>query len=185
MAPSSSAPVLPVSVIGLVDLGRLIRELEQLENTMSSEHLRTGKEEDAITLPKISTTLEQVAELNHVDLAYQHNRQSMLTLLKQLHKEAPRAHLSFSADPQPQFMMKVVTWLRTNIHPHLLVAVGLQPGIGAGCVLRTTNHFFDMSLGSRFAGSRELLMKRLREPVPGQSAVPDPLQAIISPEVPA
>ena len=44
-----------------------------------------------------------------------------------------------------------------------MVAVGLQPGIGAGCVLRTENRYFDMSLGKRFGGSRELLMKRLNE----------------------
>jgi len=172
MAPEqSAAPVLPVAVVGLVDLGRLLRELERLENTMRTEHIRTGVPEESIQLPKLSALMEELAEANHVDLSVSHGRQSLLAFLKLLRKDAPRVHMSFSADPSPQFMLKLMTWLRTNVHPHVLVAVGLQPGIGAGCVLRTTNKYFDMSLGKSFADSRSLLMERLRQPVPGEAPV--------------
>jgi hypothetical protein len=136
---------------------------------MQSEHLRSGQAEDALSLPKMSALLDQVAEENKVDLALQHNRESLLEFFKLLRKEAPRIHVSFSADPSPEFMFKLVTWLRTNIHPHLLVAVGLQPGIGAGCVLRTTNKYFDMSLGKAFEDKRALLMEKLGVQQPSQS----------------
>jgi hypothetical protein len=61
-------------------------------------------------------------------------------------------------------MAKLTAWLRTNIHPTLLITVGLQPGIGAGCVVRTANKYFDLSLGKSFVKKRELLMQRLRDP---------------------
>lgn len=185
MEPNADAPVLPVAVVGLVDLGRLIRELERLEDAMQGEHLRSGQPENTLQLPKLTALLEEAAAVNHIDLTQQHSRQSLLTFFKLLRKEAPRVHMSFSADPQPEFMAKIVSWLRNNVHPHVLVAVGLQPGIGAGCVMRTTNRYFDMSLGKRFAGNRELLMQRLRQPGTQQQLAQDPLLALVNPEVSA
>lgn len=161
MAPEmQGAPALPVGVVGMIDLGRLIRELERLEAALTSDKIRTGTD---VQLPKLSALMDQLAEANKVDLRDPHARASLLEFLKLLRKEAPKIHMSFSADPSPDFLMKLITWLRSNIHPHVLVAVGLQPGIGAGCVLRTTNRYFDMSLGKSFADKRELLMTRLRE----------------------
>ena len=179
MAPeATNAPVLPVAVVGLVDIGRLIRELEKLEQLMQSSQIREGAEGQ---LPKLSFLLEQLAEANKINLADDHNRNSLLEFLRYIRKSAPRVHMSFSADPSPEFLTKLMTWLRRHIHPHVLVAVGLQPGIGAGCMLRTTNKFFDMSLGKSFSGSREILMKRMREGAataqPAASAVPAPQPA--------
>ncbi len=176
MAPDQTAvpaPVLPTAVVGLVDIGRLIRELEHVEQTMQGSHLRSGQPEDALELPKLSALLERLADDNKVDLTKQHYRESMLEFLKLLRKEAPRVHMSFSANPSGEFLLKLVGWMRTKIHPHVLVAVGLQPGIGAGCVLRTENRYFDMSLGKRFEGNRELLMKHLNgsNAVSAQSSV--------------
>lgn len=179
MAPDTTdppAPVLPAAVIGLVDLGRLIRELERLESVMQSEHIRLNQAEDTLSIPKLSALLDQIASDNHVDLTLKHNRDSLLEFLKLLRIEAPRIHVSFSADPSPQFMLKLIVWLRANIHPHLLVAVGLQPGIGAGCVLRTTNRYFDMSLGRTLAGKRELLMKKLHTQQAGVSQSNEPAE---------
>lgn len=157
---TQAAPVLPVGVVGMIDLGRLIRELERLEAAMTSDKIRTGAD---VQLPKLSALMDQLAETNKLDLRDPHARKSLLEFLKLLRKEAPKIHMSFSADPTPDFLAKLLTWLRAHVHPHVLVAVGLQPGIGAGCVLRTTNRYFDMSLGKSFADKRELLMKRLRE----------------------
>ncbi len=171
---TQAAPVLPVGVVGMIDLGRLIRELERLEAAMTSDKIRTGAD---VQLPKLSALMDQLAEANKLDLRDPHARKSLLEFLKLLRKEAPKIHMSFSADPTPDFLAKLLTWLRAHIHPHVLVAVGLQPGIGAGCVLRTTNRYFDMSLGKSFADKRELLMKRLRESnvQSSSSAAPPPL----------
>ena len=175
MAPEiQAAPGLPVGVVGMIDLGRLIRELERLEAALSGDKIRTGTD---VQLPTLRALMDQLAEMNKLDLRDPRARKSLLEFLKLLRKEAPKIHMSFSADPSPEFLMKLLTWLRSSVHPHVLVAVGLQPGIGAGCVLRTTNRYFDMSLGKSFADKRALLMNRLREsnaqpkPEPQQQAV--------------
>jgi F0F1-type ATP synthase delta subunit len=55
-----------------------------------------------------------------------------------------------------------VTWLRANIHPQALVQVGLQPNIAAGCVVRTANKQFDLSLRQSFAKHKDLLIEQFR-----------------------
>jgi hypothetical protein len=55
-------------------------------------------------------------------------------------------HMSFSSEPSQLFLVKLVTWLRQEINPYTLVTVGLQPNIGAGCILRSLNKYFDLSL---------------------------------------
>ena len=156
---AANAPVLPVTVIGLVDVGRLIRELEKLEQAMQANAIRGEATGENI---RVTLLLEQLAEANSVKLDDAHARQSLLEFMRYIKKSAPRVHISFSADPSPVFLAKLMPWFRHHVHPHLLVAIGLQPGIGAGCVLRTTNRFFDMSLSQSFSNSRSLLMDRLR-----------------------
>ena len=71
------------------------------------------------------------------------------------------AGMSFSADPSVTFLTKLMTWLRQEIHPQVLLTVGLQPTIGAGCILRTTNRYFDFSLRQDFANKRTMRWIRL------------------------
>ncbi|PID98957.1 hypothetical protein CSA80_02425 [Candidatus Saccharibacteria bacterium] len=178
MAPENlrNAPVLPTGVVGMVDLGRLIRELERIEAVIKSDEIRSGAD---VRLPKFSALLDQLAEANRLDLRDAHTRHSLLEFLKILRKDAPKLHVSFSADPSPVFLAKLMLWLRTHVHPHVLVAVGLQPGIGAGCVLRTTNRYFDMSLGKTFADKRTLLMQRMRaSSIQSQPPTKAPSQAV-------
>jgi F0F1-type ATP synthase delta subunit len=58
----------------------------------------------------------------------------------------------------------------------VLVQIGLQPNLGAGCVVRTTNKYFDMSLRTKFFDSRDKLRAVLKapaaEPAPAQTATP-------------
>lgn len=168
MAPElADAPVLPFAVVGLVDIGRLIRELEKLEQAMQAQQIREGTEGQ---LPPLSPLLDQLAEVNKLNLTDDHSRNSLLEFLRYIRKSAPRIHMSFSANPSPEFLAKLMSWLRQHIHPHVLVAIGLQPGIGAGCMVRTTNKYFDMSLSKSFGAGRDILMKRMREPVSTQPA---------------
>jgi F0F1-type ATP synthase delta subunit len=55
-----------------------------------------------------------------------------------------------------------MTWLRQNIDSQVLVQVGLQPAIAAGCVVRTRNRQFDLSLGQNFKRQRAVLAEQLR-----------------------
>lgn len=161
MAPKS-AFLLPTDVVSPLDLNRLLREVEGLDEALRQAGLRGGRPGD---LPKTGRVLEETAHLNDLNLLQQEQREGLLRELKALKSRSPIVHMSFSADPSPVFMRKLVAWFRQHIHPYVLITVGLQPTIGAGCILRTTNQQFDFSLRARFQKSRPILLERLHSAV--------------------
>ena len=150
---------LPTLVFGSVELHRLQREMEALEEYMIQADIRTpGKQ---APLPKMSRFLEAVADNNDLHLLKPEDRKQLSAVLKQISETAPTIHISFAADPSAAFTAKVVGWFRTNIHPHSLIQVGLQPGIAAGCIVRTNNKSFDFSLRNRFFEKRDFLTQSI------------------------
>lgn len=166
---------LPIAVSSPVDLGRLIRELEAIDNALNQNTIRTH--EVATALPKMSELLTQTVELNKLNLMQVADRKLLLQFLAGIRERAPRLHMSFSADPSPQFSEKLTSYLREQIHPLALVTFGLQPNIGAGCVLRTTNKYFDFSLGAALNKNRNLVMQTLREAIAQPLATDPPVPA--------
>jgi hypothetical protein len=96
-----------------------------------------------------------------MNLLAEADRKLLVQVLAKLHETAPIMHISFSVDPPGPYVQKIVTWLRKNIHPFVLVTVGLQPNIGAGCVVRTTNKMFDFSLREYFSQKRGFFIEKL------------------------
>ena len=114
-------------------------------------------------MPKTSKLLDEMLELNKINALVEVDRRKLLNFLMIVRTKAPIIHISFSADPSPLFSQQLVTWLRGNIHPFVLLQIGKQPNIGAGCVLRTTNKYFDLILRQHFAKQRPLLTAKLKE----------------------
>jgi F0F1-type ATP synthase delta subunit len=150
---------LPISVVGRVDLGRLIREVELLDEFLHQAAIREPG--TSLKLPRTSRLMDEVIQLNQINVLVEPERQRLAEFLLQVRKHAPVLHISFSADPSPLFTQKLVTWLRREIHPFVLLQIGLQPNIGAGCVVRTTNQYFDFSLRQNFIEKRGLLAEKL------------------------
>jgi len=150
---------LPVLIFGPVEIHRLQRELESLEDYMTQANIREkGKQ---APLPKTSRLLEGLAGNNNFNLLLAEDRKKLATFLKNVGMKAPVIHISFAADPSSAFTAKIVAWFRTNIHPYALVQLGLQPSIAAGCVVRTSNKSFDFSLRNRFHDKRALLLESI------------------------
>jgi F0F1-type ATP synthase delta subunit len=164
MEGKSQAPqkkfALPPLITGPGDVGRTLLELEQLEDFLRAAGLRKGG--DGIRLPKMSRTLERLAELNDANLLQAAERQRLVAFLKSLQQHAPVLHISFASEPSAAFTAKIVEWLRANISQFVLVQIGLQPSIAAGCVVRTTNKSFDFSLRKNLAKNRNLLINALK-----------------------
>lgn len=158
--PHKAHASLPVSVTSPVDIGRLIRELEALDEAITQLGLRHGGAE--VKLPKTSHLMDQMIELHKLNLLHQTDRKRLLTILQDIKAKSPVLHVSFSADPSEAFIEKLVAWLRKEIDPQILMTVGMQPSIGAGCVVRSTNKQFDMSLRQDFLGKRQLLLEQLK-----------------------
>jgi hypothetical protein len=165
---------LPVMVSGPTDIGRLFRELELIDQALLQLGLRKGGSE--VKMPKTSRLMDQVIETNKLNLLHKLDRTELEHFLNAIKEKSPVLHMSFSADPSPGFIEKLMTWLRKEIHPQLLLTIGLQPTIGAGCIVRTTNKQFDFSLREDFLSKRELLLGQIAAPgvQPAKESISNP-----------
>ena len=160
MAPSTRSRAkfkLPFLVTGPVEIGRLMRELDKINEEVLQSSLRSEGQSVAMSLP--SQLLEATLEINQLDINKEQDRLLLAKNLAIIKQRAPVVHMSFGADPPVDFIEKIMEWLRAEIHPFMLLTIGLQPTIGAGCILRTNNKYFDMSLKQDFASKKEMLAK--------------------------
>lgn len=152
---------LPLLATSPADISRLDRELAALDETLLELSVRKDGHA-AAKLPKTTQLMDQLIELNKLNLLHKTDRALLKQFLAAVRQQAPVVHMSFSADPSTTFLEKLVTWLRREIHPQVLVTIGLQPTLGAGCIVRTTNRQFDFSLRQDFAKKRDLLIEKLQ-----------------------
>lgn len=158
--------LLPNDVISPTDIYRLIRELEVLDNFFRQSEIRSGGTPQSP--PRYSRLLDSVVTRNEINLLDQSARDSLLESMRTLSETAPVIHMSFSVDPPGAYIQKIVAWLRENLQQDILLRTGLQPNIGAGCVVRTTNHAYDFSLRKYFDSKREYFGQKLHDAVAAQ-----------------
>lgn len=157
---------LPINVASRVDVARLLRELNSLNDFFTANKVRaTGT---SMRLPKLSSLLDQLAKDNQVNLLDEASRDKLAADLDAVYQRAPKLHISFATDPSPKAFESILVWLRQNIHPQVLVEIGLQPGIAAGCILRTSNRLFDMSLRANLSRQESYLTKLIAGAVDGR-----------------
>jgi F0F1-type ATP synthase delta subunit len=121
-----------------------MRELTALSDFFISSQARTPGTN--VQPPRLSRSLDQLAQTNKINLLEDTQRRQLYKELNEVLGRAPLIHMSFASEASPKALDKVVAWLRSNIHPQTLLQVGLQPTIAAGCIVRTTNRVFDLSL---------------------------------------
>ena len=161
---------LPDNVVGLIDLGRLQREVEAVEVFVAQAVARKSGEQ--VVMPRTTRNLEALCTHNKLNLLVNEDRRELANFLVRVRNTAPRVHISFASDPSAAFMQKIVSWFRTSIDPLTIVQVGLQPTIAAGCTLRTFNKYFDLSLRRDFEKNKTVLRQRIRET--RQNMIPKP-----------
>lgn len=160
MAPNAPAAVLvlPASIVSRVDIIRLARELEAVTGTIQQQALAQKHE----AVPPLSKVLGEIVEANKLSVSRKEDRERLAQFLKDLKTNAPSIHMSFATVPPSTFTAKLVDWLRNEIHPLLLLDIGLQPSIAAGCVIRTTNKYFDCSMRQHLLTNRPKLVEMMR-----------------------
>lgn len=163
MAHDNEAPaiVLPLQVVTRSDLGRMLREAEAIEDFLHQAAIR--KAGTALQLPRTTQSLQEFLTANNLNLLQPADRQFVISELQKVYGQGPVLHMSFSVDPSTLFLQKLISWLRQQIHPQIILQIGLQPNQGAGCIVRTTNKYFDLSLRQRFTDKRDLLVSMLAQ----------------------
>lgn len=145
----------PLSLITRLDTLRALRELEDFENGMSESRVRGHH------IPELTPLLKDISDLNSVDPHKKEVRLLIKHLLEELRTSAPIVHISFAVEPDIEVLTKIVAWFRQNIDPNIVLHVGVQPSIGVGCVVRTTNKNFDFSIRKHLVAKSELFKKQL------------------------
>ena len=151
---------LPLLVTSPADVSRLKREVAALSDYLHQQALRTPGTTQA-QLPKVSRMLDELAAANGLNLLDAAARDRLAAFLQDTTAQAPVIHMSFAVDPSSAFLQKIVQWFRQTIHPAVLIRVGLQPSIAAGCTVQTTNQYFDLSLRRYLQDHRQLLVDSL------------------------
>lgn len=157
---------LSAKVVGQADINRLVRELASLDDFLLSAAARTAG--TPVTPPRMTYMLEQAARDNSFNLLEAAHRAELKAQLQAVLNSAPVVHISFATEPSVKVTDAILGWLRNNIHPQLLVVIGLQPTLAAGCVLRTGNHIFDMSLRTNLQKQEGYLVKLIEGAVSGK-----------------
>lgn len=148
---------LPLSVIGYADLRRISRSLESYD----SRSLGT-KAGNQARQPLSDAALEELAQLNGVSLNDSRQCRSLKSAIDGIADKLPQINISFAVEPSAKVNQVILAWLRKNIHPLLLMNIGLQPGIAAGCVIRTPNKIFDLSLRAYVQNQDEYLSQLIK-----------------------
>jgi F0F1-type ATP synthase delta subunit len=151
--------VLPLQVLTMADVSRLNREIAAIQEFFSEAQIKGATTK---SVPQTSQTLTAFCKANVLNLLNEQDRQNAALFFDMLRSKAPVVHASFATDPRPDFLMKLMTWFRREAHPYVLFKVGLQPSIGAGCMIRTDNKYYDFSFKEHFKKSKEKLPAALR-----------------------
>lgn len=157
---------LPLGVVDQGDVMRLVRELGTLDDYfVGASKRQAGSPQPP---PKTTRLLGQLAEVNALNLLEKKDRSTLGTALEELLKAAPVLHMSFASEPAPKSVEPILDWLRGNINPQTLLQVGLAPSIAAGCILRTPNKFFDMSIRVHLQKQAHLLNELIAGVIDGR-----------------
>jgi hypothetical protein len=146
-------------VSSLTVVNNLITELESVEEFFLKMKVKSSLSQ--VDLPKTSDILEELAKLNKLNLIKTEDRTSLKQFLHFLRTRAPTVHLSFGSTPDDIFVANIANWFRTEINPNIMIVAGLQPNIGAGFKMRTTNKYYDFSLRKYLVAGKQTLVEAL------------------------
>lgn len=154
--PVSDGAQLIYEVITLSDVIVLSRELLALEEAIQQRAI-ARKMNATVDLPHHSTLLSDLAEHNGWKLIRSTDRKSMMNFIKNIVDNAPVIHVTFAKYPSDSTLIKLSGWFREHVDPLTLLSVQINPAVIGGCTLRTTNKYFDFSLGQRLGSAKEEL----------------------------
>ncbi len=151
---------IPLSLVGRPQINRALQELDRLDDFLlaASAHKKTKAGESF----EVTPLLDELARDNGYQMTKSEDCQVLKKRLKNLLATSPQVHVSFAVEPSLKDLEPIVIWFRTHIHPTLLLQIGLQPNIVAGCVVRTPNKVFDLSLRTHMRDQQTHLMELIK-----------------------
>lgn len=152
--------IIPVSIVTRVDVARLVRDFERVDNELTMFKAKQGVGMAGSEVA-VSPQLADFLALNKLQPKTSAERTALVKQLRLLKNAAPVMHMTFASETDEETLQYLTQWLRQSIHPQAVVSVGLQPNLVAGVHIRTQNKMFDFSLRSQLQAQRGVLVKEL------------------------
>jgi hypothetical protein len=159
---------LPTGIVSTGDARRLRRDIASMQETIQAIRIRTNA--PVAKLPRLSRSLEEFASTNRLNFLMPEDRHQAEVFMDYVLKHAPVIHISFASEASRRFTTELILWLRANFDSEMLVEIGLEPNMAAGCVVRTSNKVFDFSLGKYLEQKREMMMDLILNSAPPVAA---------------
>ena len=151
----------PASIVTMHDIGKLQRELSAIQTFFTNAAMR--KSGGSLGLPGTTTQLDNIAKQYDCNLLQSEDRVSLEKELLNIRHFARPVDISFAGIPSPLFLQKIVTWFRSNIDEDIVLNVGHEPSIAAGCIIRTPHKTYDLSVSHKLSQQRQTLLDLIRQ----------------------
>lgn len=152
---------LPANVVSKLDVSRLVRDAERVDNELTNSTVRKKTGAKNVTASVLSDQLTEFLAINKLSFQDSKERSQLIKQLRVLKDKVPVTHMTFASVADPESLQSIALWLRESVHPQAVIEVGLQPALVAGVYLRTPNHVHDLTLRGKLQGQRGLLVKEL------------------------
>lgn len=140
---------LPHAVVTRPQLEQLKRELESLTASQ-------------LTKPtKWSASLSQFIAMNRISTLTPAIQKKLLSALTATLKTSPQLSISLADLPDAEQQTELVTWLRSRIHPQLLLHFNQDSDVMAGCIIRSEHSVYDLSLRNVLFSNTAKLAEKL------------------------
>lgn len=138
---------LPAEVYSIDQVLFCAEELERLAADLARQRRASSKTKAGELI--ISPETESLLKL--LPAAHQNDEAALETLRSQLETVAaqwPAIHLVMAVPASRKLKHELVTWVRSEISPQILVEFSADPEIAGGIVIRTKSHIIDCSFRS-------------------------------------
>ena len=136
---------LPPTVATKAQLLSLRKNLDEVLESINQNNIRIKEDVEAQPAPDVSGSLASLLAVNKLKPSAE-----VMTQLKKwveyLLHHAPIVRLTFSSEPGPKELSRMIDWFRQETGLVVLLHIGLQPSIAGGVMVRTTSHRYDLSL---------------------------------------
>lgn len=151
---------LPTDIASKADLIAVLRNVEDVLETYTENKIREFEGIDFASRPDVSSNLAALVAENELEVTFE-NLKILRNWLRSLKESAPVVRFTFASDPNPDFLGKLVAWLRRESGELVLVRYGIQPTIGAGCIMYTPSKRFDFTLKAQLKNSKDKFLEVL------------------------
>jgi hypothetical protein len=151
---------LPAQIATKADVVGVLRNLDDVIDASVENGVRQHEGVDFVSRPDVTSNLATLVGDNGIEVTAEALK-ALRVWLKHILDKAPLVRFVFASDPNPEFLAKLVTWIRAETGQFILVRYSVQPTIAAGCIMYTPTHRYDFSLRQRLLGSGQVFAAQL------------------------